>query len=297
MVVKEVRQMRKAKYYLSPEGIDNLTQQLMKLAAEQQAEPDGLKTAPIDTTFVKSMIKVKSLEEVIEKNETLSKRFQGLLDLYGFPTVYDMYVYATQFDILPEELRKGKDYSKLVPVKRKVMRNGKETEVTVYESPKSGGSQPNKGNNEGRDVPNASVGHARELTSKMHSKKEKLDDKSLEKLKQKALTLPKGQKFTADSDYYLELKAPDGSVAGLLGYSVEGDFLVMDFYKTNGQVNGIAARGFAELVNLAVKEKKGVKVADNPQARPVFAKFQLEQQGEEWSISPDDLQHNLGGTS
>lgn len=289
--------MRKAKYHLSDEGVENLTKQLMKLAAEQQAEPTGLKVAPIDTSFVKAMTKVKGLEDVIENNEVISKRFQGLLDLYGFPTVYDMYVYATQFDILPEELKKGKDYSKLVPVKRKVMRNGKETEITVYESPKSGGSQSNEGNNEGRDVPNASVGHARELTSKMHSKKEKLDDRSLEKLKQKALTLPKGQKFTANSDYYLELKAPDGSVAGLLGYSTEGEFLVMDFYKTNGLVSGIAARGFAELVSLAVKEKKGVKVADNPQARPVFAKFQLEQQGEEWSISADDLQHNLGRTS
>ncbi|QIA28719.1 hypothetical protein [Phage f2b1] len=289
--------MRKAKYHLSPEGMDNLTQQLMKLAAESQPEPEGLKTAPIDTNFVKVMVKVKDLDEVIEKNEVLTKRFQGLLDLYGFPTVYDMYVYATQFDILPEELKKGKDYSKLVPVKRKVMRNGKETEITVYEKRDSGGSQPNEGNSKGRDVSNASVGHARELTSKMHSKKEKLDDKSLEKLKQAALTLPKGQKFNPSADYFLELKSPEGYVAGIIGYSIKGDYITMDFYKTNGQISGIAARGFAELVNLAVKEKKGVKVADNPQARPVFAQFQLEQQGEEWSISPDDLQHNLGGTS
>lgn len=287
--------MKKAKYSLSESGMASLVEKLTKIATEVQNQPaTGLQDAQFDTKFVKLMTKVKGLDDVIERNDQLSKTYQGLLNMYGFDTMYDMYLYAKSCDSLPEELVKAKDYSKLVPVKRKVMRNGKETEITVYEDPGKSGSESNEGNSEGRSTPNATVSHARELRGKVHADSDTKDTKKVAKLKQAAKGLSQGQQFQDSSDYYLELNGPDGEIAGIVGYSKEGEYLVMDFYKTNGQVPGIAARGFSELIKLAVSENKGVKVEDNPQARPVFAKFGLEQDGNQWSVDAADLQDVFG---
>lgn len=275
--------------------MDNLMEKLTQIATENvDTAVTGLQEAEITTGFVKALTKVKGLDDVIERNEQLSKAHIGLLNMYGFNSMYDMYLYAMSCDILPMELTKRKDYSKLVPVKRKVMRNGKETEITVYEDPNKGGSESNEGNSAGRGTQNAGVSHARELKGKVHGGPEKTDPKKVAKLKQSAKGMSGGQSFKESSTYYLELSGPDGEIAGIIGYSEEGDYLVMDFYKTNGQVPGIAARGFSELIKLAVQNQKGVKVADQPQARPVFVQFGLEQDEGHWSISSDDLQKVFG---
>lgn len=286
--------MRNSKYSLSKSGVDSLMDKLTQIAQENEEKAaTGFLEARITTDFVEKMTKVNGLADVIDRNEQLSKTYQGLLSLYGFDSMYDMYMYAKSCDSLPEALVKRKDYSKLVPVKRKVMRNGKETEITVYEDPNKGGSEPNEGNSEGRSTPSATVSHARELNGKVHGGPKKMDTKKVAKLKQ-ATNGMKGKQFKDSSDYYLELTGPEGEIAGVIGYSKEGDYLVMDFYKTNGLVPGIAARGFSELIKLAVSANKGVKVEDNPQARPVFVQFGLEQDGNSWSIDVADLQEVFG---
>jgi hypothetical protein len=289
--------MKREKYSLSKSAMDDLMGRLTKIATEQPEEDvTGLMEAQITTHFVKSMTKVKGLEDVIARNEQLSKTYMGLLSMYGFDSMYDMFLYAKSCDLVPEELVKRKDYSRLVPVKRKIIRNGKEQEITVYEDPD--GDKENQSNDSGRDTPNAHVPHARELKGKVHGKEEKANTKDLAKLKQAAKGMKGGQEFQ-DSDYFLELKGPDGDVHGVVGYSEEEGYLVMDFYKTDGVVPGIAARGFAQLIQLALEKELGVKAPDNPQARPVYIQFGLEQgeEGNTWSIEAADLKESLGESS
>ncbi|QIW88651.1 hypothetical protein P59_053 [Bacillus phage P59] len=286
--------MKKGKYNLSKSAMDKLMDNLTKIATEEADDSvTGLLEAQITTSFVKTMTKVKGLEDVIARNDTLSKTYMGLLSMYGFESMYDMYLYAKSCDIIPEELMKRKDYSKLVPVKRKIVRNGKEQEITVYEDPNADkGSQSNES---GRDTSAAHVPHARELKGKVHGDNEHANPKEIAKLKQAAKGMSSGQEFQ-DSDYYLELKGPDGNLHGIVGYSEDGDYMVMDFYKTDGVVPGIAARGFAQLIQLAVGRGLGVKAPDNPQARPVYIQFGLEQgeEGNMWSAEADHLEEVFG---
>jgi hypothetical protein len=286
--------MTKQKYNISPEGMDKLMEKLTAIAIEpENEEAVGLLEAEITSDFAKRMLKVKDLDDVIERNEQLSKSMFGFLNMYGFDTAHDMYIYSLSCDLYP--IKKSKDYSKLVPVKRKIIRNGKETEVTVYED-------PNKDNKDEDDKNSKSsgsgqrVGHARELPAKRHSRKSKktgLNPKNVAKLKSASKSF-RGQAFKDSSHHYLEINGPDGEVVGVIGYSEEGEYMVMDFYRSNGQIQGIATRGFAELIKLAREEHKGVKVKDDVQARPVYVKFGLQQDGETWSITYDELNATMG---
>jgi hypothetical protein len=286
--------VKKGKYNLSKSAMDKLMNNLTQIAMEEADDSvTGLLEAQITTSFVKTMTKVKGLEDVIKRNDALSRTYTGFLSMYGFESMYDMYLYAKSCDIIPEEIMKRKDYSKLVPVKRKIVRNGKEQEITIYEDPNDDkGSQSNES---GRDTPTSHVPHARELKGKVHGDNEHANPKEIAKLKQAAKGMSSGQEFQ-DSDYYLELKGPDGDLHGIVGYSEDGDYMVMDFYKTDGVVPGIAARGFAQLIQLAVGRGLGVKAPDNPQARPVYIQFGLEQgeEGNMWSAEAAHLKEVFG---
>lgn len=284
--------MVRQKYTLSQSGMDNLMEKLSKIAQEDMTEDvQGLLEAQITTNFVKQMTKVKGIEDVIERNDQLSKNFMGFLSMYGFETMLDMYLYAMSCDLYP--LKKGaKDYSKLVPVKRKVMRNGKETEVTIWEDPNKDqdkGSSSGSTGDKAKGAPKRR--HAREFKSDMLKDEE--NPKKLAKLK--SINLPKGNKsFQDSSQFYLTIKDDGGQIIGIIGYSTEGEYLVMDFYRSNGEVAGVATRGFFELMKLALEEGYGVKVEDQQEARQVFIQVGLQMEKGNWVISADDLASNFG---
>lgn len=292
--------MIKSKYALSKSSVDELMSKLEVIAKEQASEDvDSLLSTPISTDFLRKVAKVRSVAEVIDRNEELSKTYTGLLSLYGFESMYDMYIYARSCDSL-EELTKGKDYSKLVPVKRKIIRNGKETEVTVYEDPNKDdkdGKESGSGSGKGRKGGTAQGAkhHARDLTASIISDKDAADPKTVAKLKQQAQSLPKGNKeFSDTSQFYTVLKGDNGDVYGIIGYSEEGDFLVMDFYRSNGEVAGVAALGFFKLLDLARTREMGLKVEDQEQARPLFAKTGMTHKDGHWSITHEELVEVFG---
>jgi hypothetical protein len=296
--------MKKPKYSLSKSGMDSLMNTLEKIAQEgKETTVEGLLEAQITTNFVKVMTKVSGIEDVIERNDTLTKHFTGFLGMYGFESMYDMYLYAMSCDIVPEQIMKRKDYSRLVPVKRKIIRNGKETEVTVYEDPNkdskdnSSGSSSNSGNTKGSKGQSRGqkARHVRDLTSTIVGDKETANPKTIANLKVAAKSLPKGDKpFQESSQFFLTVKDEDSAIIGIVGYSIQGDFLVMDFYRSDGTVAGVAAKGFFSLLKLALEKNKGVKVEDNQQARPVFMQSGLTQEEAYWVISNEDLRAALG---
>lgn len=293
--------MPKGKYILSAAGAEELMSRMERIAQENMEEdPTGLSTGVITTDFVQRLTKVNSVEQVIDNNEQLSKTYDGLLGLYGFESMYDMYMYAASCDHM-EQLVKGKDYSKLVPVKRKIMRNGKETEVTIYEDPNKGDKDDNssggsKGSGKGKGKGGGGKKqHARDLTASIIADKEAANPKTVAKVKEQAKGLSGGDKaFQDTSQFYLVVKGEGGAVAGIVGYSEEGEFIVMDFYRTNGEVSGVATRGFFEMINQARKRGKGVKMKDQEQARPIFAKSGLHQEGDYWIVTSDELKELFG---
>ncbi|WNO29787.1 hypothetical protein [Bacillus phage SDFMU_Pbc] len=279
--------MSNKKYHLSPKSVHELTERLLKAAQEPDTVDDV-----ITEEFVKKVTKVKDIHDVIDGEERLNKTYQGLLSLYGFESMYDMYLYAMSCSQL-ETIAKRKDYSKLVPVKRKVIRNGKETEVTVYED-------PNKDKKDSEDTGTSEKGsrggHARDYRKTVHGKKKKVDPQKVAKLKQLSLSMPKGNDFKSDSDYFLEVTDEQGNTVGVVGYSSEGNYLVMDFYIADGNISGVAAVGFSTLIRIAISEKKGVKADSNPEASAFYARCGLKQKGDHWEATAQELKSFYGDT-
>jgi hypothetical protein len=284
---------RKQKYHLSEDGFDRLTKKLAEIAQENiEDSVEGLRSGVISTSFVKMMTKVSGMDDVISRNEELSKTYQGLLNLYGFDEMYDMYIFARSCDVLPEEIMKSTDRI-VMPIQKTVTRNGKPLEVTVYEvlnkaaAPKA---KPAK-----KEEEEVIIRHARELRATLYGDKETKDPKSVAKIKASAKSLKGGNKpFHDGSSHYLSMKDDKGKTAAVIGFSTKGGYMTMDFYRTNGLTNGVAARGFAELVRLAVHKKKGVRIEDHPGARAVYMQFGLEQKGDHWEASYDELKESLG---
>lgn len=282
------------KYSISQEGMDKLMKRLTKIATQELSEeesedPTGLREAEITTDFVKMLTKVKGMDDVISRNDKLSKHFKGFLDMYGFETMYDMYLYAMSCEVLPSELKKSKDFSNLVPVKRTITRNGKQVEVTIWEKPGEGDeSKEGEGSEEieGRVVRRRR--HAREFSVNVTG--DTTNPKEIAEIKVAAKDMPRGNKpFQDGSTYYLAIRDEDGTIVGVIGYSEEGGYLKMDFHRSNGEVSGVAARGFFELLKLGSEKGLGVKMEDDPQARPIFMQSGLEQKEDFWVIESDKL--------
>lgn len=287
--------MRRQQYTLSDEGFDKLTKKLAEIAQENTEESvEGLQSGVISTNFVKLITKVRDMDDVIERNEQLSKTYQGFLNLYGFDEMYDMYIFARSCDIFPEELYKS-DNVVIMPIQKTIIRNGKPLDVTVYETVYKAKDSKKKPTPKKVEEPEVVIRQAWELKGEYLGDKEAKDPANVAKIKSAAQKLTGGNKpFNDNSSHYLSVKDETGKVHAVIGYSNKGGFMTMDFYRTNGYVNGVAARGFAELVRLAVKKKKGVKMEDHPGARPVFVKFGLQQKGDHWVASYDELKESLG---
>lgn len=285
--------MDRPKYNLTKTGFNSLVEKLQKAAKAAADETvDGLQTSTITTNFVKMMTKVKGMEDVIERNEQLSKTYQGFLNLYGFDTMYDMYLYARSCDLYPEEILKS-DVPR-IPVTKTIIRNGKPQDVTILEALWKAGDKPKKA--ETKKEEEIVVRHAREFKTSLTGDDEAKDPAKVAKIKARAMDFPEGDKpFSDKSTHYLSLNHNNGRLAGVIGYTEDDTHLRMDFYRHNGQITGTAARGFAEMIQLAMRKQKGVKAEDNPGARMFYFQCGLKQQDSgHWEIGYDELKNGYG---
>ena len=295
----------KPKYNLSAQGMERLLKRLEEVASEEVASVENdLYSATVSTSFIESITKVTGMADVIDRNEQLTKAFPGLISMYGFESMYDLYMYAKFCDYGEERLTKKKDTSKLVPVKRKVVRNGKEMEMTIWEDPNKGGEteEPKdesggggRGGGRGGE-PDDAKRHAREMLAKMLGGDKEVNPKEIAELKLEAKNMKGGVELFDDSlSYYLAVEGDGGEIVGIVGYEDEGEYLKMVFFQSNGEVSGVATRGFFELIKLALEKDKGVMVDDQEGARPVFERFELTQgDGGVWSVKSTTLKELLG---
>lgn len=287
------------KYNLSKEGIDRLMDRLVEIANSSDIDGDesGYIASEISEELIKSITKVKSEIEVINNNEDLTKRFRGFINMYGFENMYDMYMYAKSCDSLKETLQKNKDYSKLVPVKRKVTRGGKQHEITVWVKP-DGEDEDEEAQNQGNGPKGNTKKPNKNKRKNARDTKTEIIEADLEEVaKLKAILdeIPKGDKaFKEDSRYYLELR-DEGKIVGVVGYSDDGKYISMDFYKTNGEVAGVASKGFFKMLELAKEKGRGAKIEDNPNARHIFSQSGMTKKEDSmWKIEKEELEQLLG---
>jgi hypothetical protein len=280
------------KYNLSKEGMDLLMEKLSK-AAQGDVENEMIAT-PISTDFVKRMTKVKGIEDVVERDEQLSKTYQGFLSLYGFETMYDMYIYAMSCEPAPEGLFKSdSQFPWYESVNKTIMRNGKPKEVLLFievplEELEKADSKPKK--KEAKKGEKIEIPHARQFSGRIVSSKDMKDPNEMAKLKAHGMRLKTGDsEFSEDSHHYLVLKGNNNHPVGIVGYTEGNKHIKMDFYRANGKVSGVGTRGFFELMRFAKTRKKGVQVRDNKGGRQHYIQAGLTKNGDNWEISYEEL--------
>lgn len=287
--------MRK-KYNLSEEGFKKLMSELEiinKREVEKVVDPEGqpFDEAMVDTGFISKLFGIHSLEQVIKNEEHYNVFYRGFLDMYGFDSMYDMYIYGMSCEIMKAD----KDYNNLVPVKRTITRNGKQVEVTVWEKPDE--DEPSKDEPSHEEAHgHHSSRHAREYKSDIVGKDKKVSTKEVANLKKIADQIAGGKaNFDTSSTHYLKIHE-DGEVVGIAGYSDVGEYYRLDFVQSNGFVSGVGVRAFFELINLALEDKKGVIVKDveDQSARGMFASHGLEHEKGEWKADYKTLAKTFG---
>lgn len=287
--------MRRKKV-LSKSGVDRLLSRLEEVATSEMEYIDDSE-ARITTEFIRKVTGVKDITQVIDENEALTKRCQGFINMYGFDNMYDLYIYAMSCDPKPEEIKKAKDFSSLVAVKRKVVRNGKEHEVTVWVKPDEADEQSQEGTGGTQSRGTRRRRSAREMKGSMSD--DISNPKNLGELKLVSSKLEQGNKeFNDHSDMYYKIVDEEGKVVGVAGYLERGKYLTMDFYRSTGDVSGVATKGFMNLLKVAVEKGKGVIMEDIPQAGGLFYSSGLRQNDKgDWVIEADELKNILEGSS
>ncbi|BBE37281.1 hypothetical protein PHIM1EF22_0080 [Enterococcus phage phiM1EF22] len=239
-----------------------------------------------------------SYEYVIKNNELLTNEYQHIVKAYGFDNFYDMYLYADSCDSKDMYLVKGgqKDLSKLKPVKRKVVRNGKTMTTTIYED--TGSSDSNNSNpldKDSKKKKELEPVNAKELrkVSLGSDEEEKLDPKKIAKLL--ADTKKFGNNFDTQCTDYLILEQ-DSVTRGVVGFTREGSYLKMSFSMSDEAVKGIKMLAFSQLTLKAWKLGLGAKIStDNaPDVEELISLYGYKRNKTEYIVSMSSLRSLLG---
>lgn len=193
----------------------------------------------------------------------------------------------TNQELTQEFVSKGgqKDLANLKPVKRQVMRNGKMMTTTIYEDTTSNSnsdSNPLDSKNKTPNHKNIPV-DARELDKVM------LDSNEAAKIVNSTYTSP-------ECSSYLVLKDTDESIAGVVGYGIDGDYLKLVFHKANKNLENIEYVAFAQLILKARSQGLGVKYpsTNNPLLLELISYYGLDEHDNYFIGSKDLIERTLG---
>lgn len=233
--------------------------------------------------------------KVISENETLTKSYDFLVKSYGFNTFFDLYLYADNCDSL-EQLMKGgkKDLSKLKPVTRTVMRNGKPMKTTIYEDTSSESSEDNPMDSKTKQPETPQPRHARDLRMSILGTEDGVDPKTLRQLAKYSKNL--SGSFDTDCSSYMILQDESNGIGGLAGFKQEGKYLRLAFIQQDDLTSGVGIQAFYQLLKLAWKKGLGA-IAPNvtsPSAIELFKEYGLKKHGDCYKINAGSLAKCLG---
>lgn len=194
-------------------------------------------------------------DEVAKNNNQLTKDYNFIVKSYGFNDFYDMFLYINRDTVI-----KGgnKDESKLNKVKRKVIRNGKEIEMTVYEDPNSNNNQDKKPtNNEEQPKASSAIGSKSQGTEEGQKVNPKRLANTLGKLK-----VDSSNFNTSLVNISREFTSQDGEVIGVGMFEETENTIKLHGYASKEDVTGVGIRSIVELILLGIDREKDIEVYD-----------------------------------
>lgn len=259
---------------------------------EQQLE------ARVSKSFLEGLLNRElNYNVVTTENKELTNEYAYVVKAYGFDSFYDLYLYADSCDSINDYLVKGgqKDFSKLKPVKRRVMRNGKMMTTTIYEDSSADSGEKNPLDKNTQQEEAITPRKARDLSKVTIGDEENgIDPKKVRHLSKEADKL--NGTFSTNCSAYLTLRGETGDLAGVAGYRKEGNYLYLSFYQSDNFTSGVAYVAFTQLLLRAHKLGLGAKLdaIEDPLALELFKEYGLKKAGNCYVISKSALYKALG---
>lgn len=197
-----------------------------------------------------------SFDEVINNEETLNKKYKHLYKPNGFNSFYDMVLFCKSNT---EKITKGgdKDLSNLNKVKRKVIRNGKEVEMTIYEDGNSKDKEQQDKQPETNN--NSAIGSSVEDNGGINEKvnPERLAT-SLSILKNKGVNTSHLKETS--SIYKVFNNGED--VIGIAEYNLYDKEIKLESYISSPESSGAGLRSIFELIKLGIDNEMAISIYD-----------------------------------
>lgn len=278
---------------------------VLEYVAKSNAEDAVLPTGRISKSFLNQMVQtdINDVNDVINNNDELTEAYKHIVSAYGFDDFYGLYSYADSCESYDRVAKGGKkDLSKLNKVTRKVRRNGKMVDMTIYES---NGDDSNdeikdtkkKGGGGGNNAEPQVASNAKELVIETIGKDGMANPKEIMSAQKEFKGLKgEGKDFDSTCESFMILRDEEGNVKAIAGYKVEGKYMYLAFYKGDGLVNGVALRAFFELIKRARQANLGAMVdaTDNKLALELFASYGLKKSGDTYKVSKNTLEKLVG---
>lgn len=234
-----------------------------------------------------------SLDYVAKNSDKLDKSYEHIYKYLGFNNFYDCYLYATY---QTPYIEKGgdKDLGNLNKVKRKVVRNGKEIEMTVYED---GNPEDNKEQKQGKGQQEPTSRSA--LGSKVISNGEE-GKVNPQKVSNALSSINKTGTDTshmdANSSLYKEFVDNSGNTIGLVAFNITDSDIILHSYASAEDSEGVGKRAIIELIKLSIQHEKNAIVydIDLPEAIEFLKILGFETYKDGYILKKKDVQEFIG---
>lgn len=235
--------------------------------------------------------KVFGMEEVISKSQELDTKYKHVYKPYGFEDFYSMYLCAKSNT---EMVSKGgqKDLSNLNKVKRKVMRNGKMVEMTIYESGDKEEEDKEPTDSKDRQTNTAIGAKQRDNGSNSKVNPQKLAT-TFRKLKEIGSNI---ESVSQDAEMYREYLDEAGNPIGISAYSENDTTVILEGFAGGKEVTGIGIRSVMELIKLGIEKEKGILVRNvvSLEAQEFLKMIGFKNTKEDYKMSKQEVKNYVG---
>lgn len=238
-----------------------------------------------------------SMEDVIDNLGKYNVVYEQVYKSYGFNDFYDMFIYAHSNT---DRVSKGgnKELSKLNKVKRKVMRNGKMIEMTIYES-RDKEEEEDKGkeqqsSDETTPVNRSAIGAKPKDNGNGNTKvNPKKLATTLGKLKGTGANI---ESVNQDADMYREYTDENGDTIGISVFKEDDTTITLTGFTGAEDVTGLGIRSVMELIKLGIQKEKSIIVegANSTEAEEFLSTLGFKKYKDVFKMSKKDVKGFVG---
>lgn len=269
----------------------------------KQEEPlvsfDNISISSKTLTRITGVDVTKSLNfsEIRKNNKQLTEINNDLITGLGYTSFYDLAISTISTEQELTQKGGGKDFGNLTAVEQTVIRNGKPMKMKIYVDKNKQSEDDGESNSLDKGSEKVTARDLRRGYS-FPDFGEKADPETIANLSEEVVGWEESKALSSNSANYLEGRDDNGNLRYLVGFSIVGKYLQVDFMISDGTVGGYWTSAFYEALKKAYELKLGV-VYPNLNTRALYLlaneyEFELTADNKQLRIEADTLNSLLG---